>query len=243
MKRFIEDNSGLQSRFGRTIEFPDYSADELFEVFMRLAKKGEYRLSVDAEAAVMDHMRQIVANKDKKFGNARDARSYFERVRERQGMRLALVQNATRAQLTEILPQDVVDEVKEKVKPNDQAPQRQSGSHGGIVRTKPRKVSFDGNVIAFVKTWKDVFIAVFKKLNEIAPEKFETLPDDRYFGRYFIRVAPGHRYPGYFTERFGVNADVRTKELANRMYLERSDYYLLRLMSHLGVDSGRFSVE
>ena len=250
MKRFIEDNSGLQSRFSRTIEFPDYSADELFEVFLRSAKKGEYKLGVEAEAAVMEHMRQIVASKDENFGNARDARNYFARVRERQGMRLAMMPNLTRVQLTEILPEDVREEIAAEAKPTKKISvvERQMllGSHGriaGLACRKPAKVSFDGNVIAFVKTWKDVFVAVFKKLNELAPTKFETLPDDHYFGRYFVRVVPGRRYSGYFTERFGTKADVRAKELANKMYLERSDYYLLRLMSYLGVDAVRFTVD
>ena len=33
MKEFINSNPGLQSRFNRYIEFPDYSADELFQIF------------------------------------------------------------------------------------------------------------------------------------------------------------------------------------------------------------------
>ena len=105
------------------------------------------------------------------------------------------------------------------------------------------KIVLDGEVLAFAKSWREVFLAVFRKLNEFEPVKFGELPDDPYFGKYFIRVVPGRRYAGYFQERFGLQADVRARELASKTYFERSDYYFLRLLSHLGVDAGRFSVE
>lgn len=43
MKRFIDSNPGLQSRFNRYIEFPDYSADELFQIFESSSKNMNIR--------------------------------------------------------------------------------------------------------------------------------------------------------------------------------------------------------
>ena len=52
MKRFIDANPGLQSRFNRYINFPDYSAAELVDIFKMYMKKNQYTLAPDAEAAL-----------------------------------------------------------------------------------------------------------------------------------------------------------------------------------------------
>ena len=42
MQRFIDSNPGLQSRFNRYIDFPDYSGKELTEIFKMYMKKNQY---------------------------------------------------------------------------------------------------------------------------------------------------------------------------------------------------------
>lgn len=47
MKAFIDSNPGLQSRFNRYIEFPDYSAQELASIFLQKANECQYTCDGD----------------------------------------------------------------------------------------------------------------------------------------------------------------------------------------------------
>ena len=107
MLTFINSNPGLQSRFNRYIDFPDYNADELFEIFKCNLKKHKYTLSVEAEAFISAYLSNAVANKDKNFGNARFVRNLFEKTLEYQAMRLASIGHLTSEMLCEISIEDV----------------------------------------------------------------------------------------------------------------------------------------
>ena len=107
MKQFIDSNPGLQSRFNRYIEFPDYEAADLVEIFKRFAKSSQYRLGGGTEEALQRVMAEAVAHKDERFGNGRFARNIFEKAIERQAMRLAEEGNLTKEMLQELLPEDV----------------------------------------------------------------------------------------------------------------------------------------
>lgn len=107
MKDFIDTNPGLQSRFNRYIEFPDYSSDELLEIFELNVKKFDYNISDEVKAAIKDHFRVEVENKDKNFGNARFVRNFFEKTLERQADRLSRIPNVNSQQLTEIIVSDL----------------------------------------------------------------------------------------------------------------------------------------
>jgi stage V sporulation protein K len=87
MRRFLESNPGLRSRFSREIEFPDYSEDELVAIFARFASEADYTLDEGAEPT----LRKIFANaeRDESFGNARFARTLFEQALNAQALRLA----------------------------------------------------------------------------------------------------------------------------------------------------------
>ena len=102
IKSFIDSNPGLQSRFNRYIEFPDYSAEELAQIFISLAKKSQYRLTAAAEERLGEMMAEAVQHKDKNFGNARSVRNLFERTIERQALRLSSVAPITAEMLETI---------------------------------------------------------------------------------------------------------------------------------------------
>lgn len=107
MKRFIDSNPGLQSRFNRYIEFPDYSADELFQIFESSTKKYEYTLTDDAAAELKSILNNAVEHKDKNFGNGRFVRNLFEKVIENQANRISSVPEITAESLATIEAEDI----------------------------------------------------------------------------------------------------------------------------------------
>ena len=107
MHRFIDSNPGLRSRFNRYIDFPDYSAQELKDIFKMYLKKNQYTLAPDAEEYLSEKLDYAVAHKDRNFGNARFVRNMFEKSIQEQANRLSNVNNATKAQLTTLTKEDI----------------------------------------------------------------------------------------------------------------------------------------
>ncbi len=107
MKRFIDSNPGLQSRFTRYINFPDYSADELYRIFRLYAKKNQYTMTKEAADYLQKRLDYVVRHKDRNFGNARYARNVFEKAIQCQANRLSAKTNATPDELTEITLADI----------------------------------------------------------------------------------------------------------------------------------------
>ena len=106
MHTFVESNPGLRSRFPKTIHFPDYTTDELVQIFESMCKKSSYSLTHaarDAMSAWFD-----AQPRDKGFGNGRLARNLFEAAMAHQASRLVKLDNPTNEQLMELLPEDVV---------------------------------------------------------------------------------------------------------------------------------------
>src|SRR5450631_3765033 len=50
MRRFIDSNPGLGSRFSKTVEFPSYDANELCEIFRRMTARQQFGLPDGFEA-------------------------------------------------------------------------------------------------------------------------------------------------------------------------------------------------
>ena len=107
MQRFIDSNPGLQSRFNRYINFPDYTSAELTDIFKMYMKKNQYTLAPDAEVYLKERFAYVVAHKDRNFGNARFARNVFEKSIQQQANRLAGQTNLTKTQLTELTVEDL----------------------------------------------------------------------------------------------------------------------------------------
>ncbi|RWD62878.1 MAG: AAA family ATPase, partial [Mesorhizobium sp.] len=89
MRRFLDVNPGLRSRFTRTILFEDYSAQELSAIFRDLVRREGFGFDVAADEAIDLACVRLEAERDATFGNARDIRTLWERTREAQALRLA----------------------------------------------------------------------------------------------------------------------------------------------------------
>ena len=107
MQRFIDSNPGLQSRFNRYIDFPDYTAGELTDIFKMYMKKNQYTMSKETEAYLKERFNYAVAHKDRNFGNARYARNVFEKSIQAQANRLAGEKNLDKDKLTELTIEDL----------------------------------------------------------------------------------------------------------------------------------------
>ena len=107
MENFINSNPGLRSRFNRYINFPDYSAEELYIIFLLNAKKNEYTLTEDASKYLKERLATIVTDKPKDFGNARYIRNLFEKAIEAQSNRLASKAELTKEDLAQITKTDL----------------------------------------------------------------------------------------------------------------------------------------
>jgi stage V sporulation protein K len=107
MASFLASNPGLKSRFNKFIRFPDYSAEELGEIFRRMASSNKYELSEGAADKVKQILGAAHAMRDETFGNARLVRNLFEQSLALQANRLAALANPSTEALCLIVAEDV----------------------------------------------------------------------------------------------------------------------------------------
>jgi adenylate kinase family enzyme len=111
MQVFIAQNPGLESRFRTTIDFVDYTDDELASIFEVMASAAEYDVAED----VVGRLREILGTvtRGPTFGNARYVRNLLEAAIGRHAWRLRDVETPTVEQLRTILAEDL-DPVEEE---------------------------------------------------------------------------------------------------------------------------------
>ena len=116
MKEFIESNPGLKSRFNKFFEFPDYTVDELQQIFELQCDKYQYKLTDEAAAAVREEIIRLEAAKGENFANAREVRNLFERIITNQAARVSELDNMDEETLSTITVEDLTDEFDEAAK-------------------------------------------------------------------------------------------------------------------------------
>ena len=113
MRKFIESNPGLKSRFNKYIEFPDYNIDELQQIFEMNCKKYDYKVAED----VQHQIRALITSKKieniDNFANAREVRNLFEEIITNQARRIAAMENPTEEDMMTITMEDLKEDVVE----------------------------------------------------------------------------------------------------------------------------------
>lgn len=104
MARFVDANPGLASRFPTTLEFADYSDDDLWAIFVLVATQAGYTLMWGVEMAVRSLIPRV---RPKNFGNGRFMRNVFEEATARQAVRIVALADPAPDDVRALLPQDV----------------------------------------------------------------------------------------------------------------------------------------
>lgn len=78
MNDFVNKNQGLMSRIGHTIEFEDFSKDELVEIFKNKVNDNKFELEDGIEAKVLSNISKSKLMRN--FGNARYVNNLYEKL-------------------------------------------------------------------------------------------------------------------------------------------------------------------
>ncbi|SDT56211.1 type VII secretion AAA-ATPase EccA [Actinoplanes derwentensis] len=111
MEQFLASNPGLASRFTRTVEFPNYSVEELVTITSNLVRKHYYELTDDAVDALEEYFTRVPKNST--FGNGRVARKLFEALINNQASRLATMPPTRDNELNRLTAADVAPELSQ----------------------------------------------------------------------------------------------------------------------------------
>lgn len=136
METFIHSNPGLQSRFNKFIEFPDYTVDELLAIFDLNCRKYEYVPDPEAREQVKTLLMLRKAQMPENFANAREVRNLFETIITNQARRIAVLEHPTKEEMQRITLEDLRDEE------NSSGKTRESEKADGIEAThEPEKTN------------------------------------------------------------------------------------------------------
>jgi len=107
MDQFIHSNPGLESRFSRFIEFPDYSPQQLSRIFALLCRRNGLKTNPSLREKLLHHFLLLWRERDEQFGNARLVRNCFEHTINAQATRLATAAEVDPAALSLLLDSDL----------------------------------------------------------------------------------------------------------------------------------------
>ena len=107
MKKFLDSNPGLKSRFNKNIFFEDYSEDELFEIFYSSCNRYGMWLTEEAKNTLKNYLHMLCQNKPENFANGREMRNIFEQTYTNQANRIAEIEDISDDELNEIVVDDL----------------------------------------------------------------------------------------------------------------------------------------
>lgn len=89
MARFLRSNSGLKSRFSRTVTFPHYDAAALLSVLDTMAEQSDYAWDDGARRVLLSGLTRLCAAPPEGWANARECRDLLDAAVSAQSDRIA----------------------------------------------------------------------------------------------------------------------------------------------------------
>ena len=109
MKRLMESNEGIESRFPNVFNFEDYTTDELVDIGKLMIRKQGFVLTPGAEEKMRAVIEDESSTPSSRFGNGRFVSNLLQNeILSTLGRRTMLLENPTPEQLSTILPEDVI---------------------------------------------------------------------------------------------------------------------------------------
>ena len=110
MERFLHSNPGLESRFNKFIYFEDYTAEELYDIFMLMCDEANLTPDDAAKEYLRQYFEKMCEHKSDNFANGRAVRNFFEEVITAQANRLAPQTDITDEELNTLTYEDFLVE-------------------------------------------------------------------------------------------------------------------------------------
>ena len=122
MKRFLESNPGMKSRFDKTFHFEDFTEEELWEIAVSMLDQKGLKTDAKAEEHIKKYIAHLYLNRNKFFGNARSIRKLVEKAYRNQELRMAdLKKNErTKKMMSTLKLEDVLEFDTTAIKPERQ---------------------------------------------------------------------------------------------------------------------------
>ncbi|MBO3460163.1 AAA family ATPase [Aetokthonos hydrillicola Thurmond2011] len=88
MADFMNTNSGIASRIAYQIEFPDYTGEEMLQIFLSLCQKARRICPDNVKEPLQQVFNIAYQQRERNFGNGRDVRNFYERMVKSQKSRM-----------------------------------------------------------------------------------------------------------------------------------------------------------
>ena len=109
MKKLLDLNPGLQSRFPNKFEFPDFTIDELLEITKRRVEDYHYTFTTEAWKKYVSILSAAYQSRDPQtWGNARFIGNQLERIYIQHASRCVKQQSSGKTELLSLTPEDIV---------------------------------------------------------------------------------------------------------------------------------------
>lgn len=108
MEEFVKCNPGFKSRISKYVDFPNYSIDELIQIFNKLCKDKGYTLKENDRKIIEERISKYLEEikDDNQFGNGRECRTILENAINMQSKRLIDVNDISNEDLMTLKSED-----------------------------------------------------------------------------------------------------------------------------------------